>query len=83
METTVRLLKQEYPEATILGIPADVSRPEDMQALASTAAMELGGIDVWINNAGRSQAPKAPLHQTPVETIKSINFVRERRLVSR
>ena len=32
--------------------PTDVSVQEDVQALAETAIQSLGGIDIWINNAG-------------------------------
>jgi short-subunit dehydrogenase len=33
-------------------VPTDVSQPEDVEHLARTALDRLGGIDVWINDAG-------------------------------
>jgi NAD(P)-dependent dehydrogenase (short-subunit alcohol dehydrogenase family) len=38
--------------ATARAVPTDVSRPTDVEALAQTALVEFGRIDVWINNAG-------------------------------
>jgi short-subunit dehydrogenase len=35
-----------------LAVPSDVTDPDDMRLLASTAANRFGAIDVWINNAG-------------------------------
>jgi len=37
---------------TATGLPADVSRDEDVTRLVDSACAELGGIDVLINNAG-------------------------------
>jgi NAD(P)-dependent dehydrogenase (short-subunit alcohol dehydrogenase family) len=42
--------------ATILAIPADVTRPGDVEAVVSTTARDLGGIDILVNNAGTSAA---------------------------
>ncbi|MGW4371329.1 SDR family NAD(P)-dependent oxidoreductase [Nocardia takedensis] len=35
-----------------LAVPTDVSRAEDVTALAAAAVERFGGIDVWINNVG-------------------------------
>src|SRR3954471_16077226 len=39
---------------TARGIVADVSSPEDVERLASTAIEEFGSVNTWINNAGGS-----------------------------
>lgn len=36
------------------GVVADVSNPEDMERLATTAIEEFGALDTWVNNAGVS-----------------------------
>lgn len=43
-----------------------------MEALASFATEELGGLDVWVNNAGASQAPKAALVDTEPAALQAI-----------
>jgi NAD(P)-dependent dehydrogenase (short-subunit alcohol dehydrogenase family) len=42
--------------ATILDVPADVSRPGDVERLVSTTLERLGRIDILVNNAGTSDA---------------------------
>lgn len=37
---------------TALAIPTDVSRPDDVEALAAATLERFGSIDVWINNVG-------------------------------
>jgi NAD(P)-dependent dehydrogenase (short-subunit alcohol dehydrogenase family) len=44
----------------------DVSREEDMEALAQRAVDEFGRLDIWINNAGGSLV-SAPLTELPLE----------------
>lgn len=36
--------------AKVVGIPCDVSNPEDVKNLATFAAKELGSIDIWVRN---------------------------------
>ena len=43
-----------------------------MEALASFATEELGGLDVWVNNAGASQAPKAALADSEPAVLQAI-----------
>jgi short-subunit dehydrogenase len=38
--------------ASVLVVPSDVSKPEDIEHLAAEALSRFGRIDVWINNAG-------------------------------
>ena len=44
----------------------------DMEALAAFAARELGGLDIWMNNAGASQAPKAALADSEPAVLQAI-----------
>ena len=58
-----------------LATRADVSRPEDCQALADATVAELGRIDVLVNNAGIGSAVPA-LRETPEQfrTVLDVNL---------
>jgi 3-oxoacyl-[acyl-carrier protein] reductase len=47
-----RRCAESAAELGVVGIPCDVTVEDDVQALISGAAAELGGLDVVINNAG-------------------------------
>lgn len=47
-----RRLAEVADELGVVGIPCDVTDEDSVQALVSSAGNELGGIDVWVNNAG-------------------------------
>lgn len=57
--------RKEYEGRPVLAVRADVSSPEDMEALARAAAEHFGGIDVWVNNAGIY--PKGNLEDMPLD----------------
>ena len=40
----------------MLAVPTDVSQPEQVETLISTAIQHFGGIDVLVNNAGGPRA---------------------------
>jgi NAD(P)-dependent dehydrogenase (short-subunit alcohol dehydrogenase family) len=42
--------------AVVLDVPADVTRPDDLERLVSTTLARLGRIDILVNNAGTSDA---------------------------
>jgi 3-oxoacyl-[acyl-carrier protein] reductase len=69
----------------ILGVPADVSKLEDLQNLYDTAKKEFGGIDILVNNAGVSS--QYPFDKQPLEDIERLihtnflGYVRMIRLV--
>lgn len=71
-ETAAAKLQQQHPQGTVLQHSCDVSQPEDVQQLAAFARQQLGQIDIWVNNAGVSQLPKAPLADTSVEEIQQV-----------
>ncbi len=51
-----------------LAVRADISRPEDTQAMAEAAAREFGGIDALVNNASlMSSLPRRPWTEIPLE----------------
>ncbi len=39
----------------VLGVPADVSKPEDITRLVDATVQRFGGIDILVNNAGTSK----------------------------
>lgn len=55
-------LRAEFPGSKVLGRACDVSKSEDLEALAALAVAELAYIDIWINNAGMSQTPNVCSH---------------------
>jgi NAD(P)-dependent dehydrogenase (short-subunit alcohol dehydrogenase family) len=51
-EALNELTARATPEQKVLGEPADVSKPEDVERLVELALSELGGITVLVSNAG-------------------------------
>jgi NAD(P)-dependent dehydrogenase (short-subunit alcohol dehydrogenase family) len=66
LDKTAREIEERGPRA--LAITADVSDPEQVQAMVDTGTSELGGIDILVNNAGA-----APFFST-VESIRLEGF---------
>jgi NAD(P)-dependent dehydrogenase (short-subunit alcohol dehydrogenase family) len=52
LRDTVAQIKERG--GTARGIVADVSNPDDVERLASSAVEEFGALDTWVNNAGVS-----------------------------
>ncbi len=72
------LVRATGAEDRILIVPADVSEPAALKALADAAGERFGHIDVWINNAGVSYPDKAKwweLDPARIESIVRINFL--------
>ena len=65
-------LQQQHPQCTVLQTSCDVSNIDDVQHLAAFAQQNLGRIDIWVNNAGVSQIPKASLADTAAEQIQQV-----------
>lgn len=68
----VRQLQQHHPQSQVHQTTCDVTQPDQMQHLAAFAKEKLGPVDIWVNNAGSSQIPKAPLADTAIEQIQQI-----------
>ena len=49
----------------------DVREEASVEALADFAVKGMGGIDIWVNNAGCSQSVKGPCLQTPAHVIRA------------
>jgi 3-oxoacyl-[acyl-carrier protein] reductase len=47
-----RRLAESAAELGVLGVPCDVTDDASVRALVASAVDHLGGIDVWVNNAG-------------------------------
>ena len=71
-ESAVAELQQQHPQGTVLQTSCDISQTDDVQQLAAFAQQKLGRIDIWVNNAGVSQVPKASLADTAAEQIQQI-----------
>lgn len=61
----------------IVGIPCDVSQPEDVRELAKFAVKELGSIDIWVNNAGMNKGfrPLLQFEDEEIQQIVSTNLI--------
>lgn len=66
-ETVAGLQAQVHPDAAS-GLAADVSKLDDVRALAAHAIDRFGHIDVWINNAGISPGWGPTIH-LPIDRI--------------
>lgn len=55
---------------SVVGIPADVSRYEDLENLKDRAVKAFGGVDTWVNNAGVSIY--GYLMESPLEEEKQL-----------
>lgn len=65
-EQVARAIREKGGKA--LALRTDISRPEDVQAMAEAAAREFGGIDCLVNNASMMSAlPRRPWHEIPLE----------------
>lgn len=71
-EAAAQELQQQHPQQQVFHTTCDVSQPDQVQQLAAFAQSKLGQIDVWVNNAGVSQIPKAPLASTSPDQVQSI-----------
>jgi NAD(P)-dependent dehydrogenase (short-subunit alcohol dehydrogenase family) len=64
VEKTVTRIKGKGGKA--IGLPANVAMPEEITAMVTSAARELGGLDILVNCAGIPQHD--PAEDTPLET---------------
>ncbi len=72
-----RELGAKYPAARILGRACDVAVYEDVAALWSAACERFGGVDVWVNNAGISNAQRAFVELPPalIQSVVATNLI--------
>ncbi|XP_022893448.1 probable chlorophyll(ide) b reductase NYC1, chloroplastic isoform X1 [Olea europaea var. sylvestris] len=69
--------KTNLRHAKVRGIACDVSKPDDVQKLASFAVNELAWIDIWVNNAGTNKGfrPLLQFNDDDIQQIVSTNLV--------
>ena len=65
LESACRELKAEGTK--VLGVPADVSRPDDITSLVQTTERSLGPIEILVNNAGIG-------HFAPIQEASEANW---------
>ncbi|KAK4481211.1 hypothetical protein RD792_012097 [Penstemon davidsonii] len=63
--------------AKVVGIPCDVSKPDEVENLANFAVKELGSIDIWVNNAGTNKGfrPLLEFSDDDIQQIVSTNLI--------
>lgn len=68
-------LSSKHDGARIAAIACDVTRAEDHERLWARTCEELGGVDVWINNAGACNRTKAfvDLPAAEIESVIDVN----------
>lgn len=71
VEKAVASLSVNHDASNIFGVPCDVTDHNGHQGLWDASTSHFGKIDVWINNAGISNA-YVPFWQVPAETIKNV-----------
>jgi len=72
---TVQELIAQYPDISVLAIPADVSKEADCKAMAEACFLRFGRIDILINNAGISmRALFKDLDLTVIRQLMDVNF---------
>lgn len=54
LEGAITELHDRFPQGTIFGTICDVRQYDQLETLWSRAEKDMGGIDIWINNAGIS-----------------------------
>lgn len=54
VEQAIASLASRYDSKHILGLPCDVTIPEQVQVLWDQSVEKFGAVDIWINNAGLS-----------------------------
>ena len=64
-------LRKDFGER-ISGVAADVSRAESVDALTAFASEQMGGVDIWINNAGANGYVYENLADADPETLREI-----------
>ncbi|XP_075517648.1 putative chlorophyll(ide) b reductase NYC1, chloroplastic [Primulina tabacum] len=69
--------RKRLRHAKVVGIPCDVSNPEDVKKLANFAVNELGFVDIWVNNAGTNKGfrPLMQFSDDDIQQIVSTNLV--------
>ena len=72
VQAVVAQLQAQHGAARVVGFAADVAVAADVEALASYAVEQLGGVDAWINNAGTNGYTFTRLVDTPAATVASV-----------
>lgn len=75
-QTTAEIERDAAQGARAVGIPCDVSNYDDVQSLWDRAVGAFGRVDIWINNAGQSNARFSigKLLQDDVESVPRVNL---------
>ncbi|KAK9829190.1 hypothetical protein WJX72_004398 [[Myrmecia] bisecta] len=66
------LREEVSPDVWVSGIACEVSDPDSVVRLASAARLQMGSVDVWINNAGYSGSFQAFLDATPEQITRVV-----------
>jgi len=69
---TLASLRNDFGSAKVFGIAADVSNPDSVAKLCAFAKHEMGGVDIWINNAGANGYVYANLVECDPDVLKEI-----------
>eukprot|EP00887_Chlorella_sp_A99_P003581 scaffold7.g3581.t1 len=69
---TALALAAEFPGRRVAGVRCGVASWKDVEALATAAGAELGGMDIFVANAAHAQREKRPLAETDPEELAAV-----------
>ena len=77
VDQAVKRLAEKHPSAGVAGFPCDVRERAQVQKLWDEAIKRFGQVDIWINNAGISNAmaPAWALPQDDTEQVIQTNII--------
>ncbi len=77
VDAAVASLQAECPEATLAGIPCDVTKLDDIKSLWASSAEQFGAVDIWINNAGigHPQQDAADLSEGTIRKVFDVDLL--------
>ena len=71
-EQAVSEIRAACSNANVFACECDVADAQAMVGVANEAEARLGGVDVWVNNAGCTQSVKQPLMRTEVAVLSEV-----------
>ena len=73
VDQVVAELRLEWPDRTVVGQVCDVADYEQIQQLWDASVKQLGGVDIWVNNAGTEVGKTIFWRQDPSSIAAIVN----------
>eukprot|EP00884_Botryococcus_braunii_P005386 jgi/Botrbrau1/14849/Bobra.0326s0003.1 len=77
LQGAVLALRRAHPKSQVHGRRCDVSQAQDIAEFAEFAAAQLGGLDLWLNNAGQVTSKRllADVPASEIAAVAGVNVV--------